>query len=199
MLLLIVGNVVVSYNPPLRLHAGPEIPQQDQSPTDLLWNEMLREDGNPRNVSMIKRFLQQGVDIESKNDTGHTFLTDAILMQENPEIIKSFLNAGACVNQEDDNGNLPLLQAFNQYMITVDDLDRTKNQNSLQTMKLLLKRGSYIFNRNCNNESFVDEAIKFLDFPDVFGSQDTFGQGLKTFLRPYVNNRALRKMAKRGL
>lgn len=187
MLLLVAGNMIVSHNRLL------------PSSTELLWDEMLREDGNPRNVSMIKSFLQRGADVESKNDNGHTFLTDAILMQEDPEIIKSFLNAGASVNQEDDNGNLPLLQAFNQYVITVDDTDRTKNQNSLQTMRLLLKRGAYLFNINSNKESFVDEAAKFSDFPDLFGSQDTFGQGLKTFLRPYVNNRALRKLAERGL
>lgn len=91
-------------------------------------NEELSKACRGRDVEKVKQLLDEGVDVNGRDQTGDTPLTNACNM-DRPAIVELLLTRGADPNLKDSLGDPPLMVAI-------------KGWRNMATIKLLLEKGA---------------------------------------------------------
>lgn len=127
----------------------------------MLCNEIENE-----NIEGVKNLLDQGVDINAKDDFGQTPLHLAV-NHENVKIIELLINQGADVNGVDANGNTPIFM--------VSSLDK-------KIIKLLLEYGTDPNIKNNDGRTILDMAYEenstdIVELLHLYGAKDIIRAG----------------------
>jgi hypothetical protein len=96
-------------------------------------------------VSMIEGLKKQGVNVHMTDEGGKTVLMNAVIANENPEIIKALVDSGADVNSRDLNGNTVLMYAA------------MANKNA-KIVKMLIEAGAKVNAKNERGEPVLHFA-----------------------------------------
>jgi cytohesin len=79
-------------------------------------------------VDVIRELLAHGVQVDARDEDGHTPLHEAAGLSRSPDAVALLIKAGANVNAETDDGRRPI--------------DRTSGFQKLENAKLLLNAGA---------------------------------------------------------
>ena len=157
----------------LLLRKGADVNTQDCEGETPLWGAMyfcmhLKVDENSNDISIIKILVENGANVNSKNNDLYDGLTPLHFASNSghEELVQYLLETGANVNAEDDNGNTPLHEVFN-----------TKNPNFCadgykEVVKLLLVEGADVNAKN--NDGFTPLDLAKKDDDDSLISLLTF-------------------------
>ena len=103
------------------------------------------------NIEEIQRFLNEGVDVNSVNDSGDSLLLYALIGDVRLETIKILLDNGADVNFKDKIDYTPLIYAITE----ADEIDVER----LEIIRLLIERGADVNARDKDGDTVLLLAV----------------------------------------
>jgi ankyrin repeat protein/beta-lactamase regulating signal transducer with metallopeptidase domain len=121
-------------------------------------------------MEKVKEFLQQGIDINSKDGNGQTALYIAV-NNDNKEIVKLLIEQGADVNARNENGQSPL-----DITLSRNQRQISQNPNHAEIREMLLANGAKILSIYAAIQSGSMEKVKeFLQKGIDINSKDEDG------------------------